>query len=268
MNELARVCRAFLARDFTVATSYRVEFLIRVATAIFPMLILYLPAKLIGDGLPSTREYGGFLPFSVIGLGIMNFFMASYGAFASALRNEQSMGTLEAVLMSPVPVPVLVLASSGFAFLWALFAATAFIGGGALVYGIALKGSLLLALGVIALTTLVFVSMGVLSASFTMVWKRGDPLGPLLGVAFFLLGGVVDPTKVRPGWLAWVAEILPITHGVRAVRGILLQGKPAAEVARELWVLVGFVAVLLPLALFAFSAAVRKAKRDGTLLQY
>lgn len=268
MRELARVCWAFLARDVTVATSYRLEFLLRVAAAVFPMLILYLPAKLIGDGLPSTREYGGFLPFSVVGLGVMNFFMSSYGAFASALRNEQSMGTLESVLMSPVPVPTLVLASSCFAFLWALGAATAFIGGGALVYGIPLRGSLLLALGVVALTTLVFVSMGVLSASFTMVWKRGDPLGPVLSVSFFLLGGVVYPTKVLPGWLEPVAALLPITYAVRAVRDILLQGHGFQEVSLELYVLVGFAALLVPLSLFAFSAAVRKAKRDGTLLQY
>jgi ABC-2 type transport system permease protein len=268
MKQLVRVAWAFLARDLTVATSYRLELLLKIAAAIFPMLILYLPAKLIGDGLPSTREYGGFLPFSVIGLGVMNFFMSSYGAFASALRNEQSMGTLEAVLMSPVPVPVLVVASSSFAFLWALGTASAFIGGGALVYGIALKGSLVLALMVIALTTVVFVSMGVLSASFTMVWKRGDPLGPLLGVAFFLLGGVVYPTKVLPGWLERVAALLPITHAVRAVRAILLQGSTLAEVAGELWILVGFAAALLPLSLWAFSAAVQKAKRDGTLLQY
>jgi ABC-2 type transport system permease protein len=133
---------------------------------------------------------------------------------------------------------------------------------------IALKGSLLLALAVIALTTLVFVSMGVLSASFTMVWKRGDPLGPLLSVTFFLLGGVVYPTKVLPGWLESVAALLPITHAIRAVRAILLQGSSLAEVATELWILVGFAATLLPLSLFAFSAAVQKAKRDGTLLQY
>jgi ABC-2 type transport system permease protein len=268
MSVLSRVCWAFLARDVKVATSYRFELLLKLAAAIFPMLILYLPAKLIGDGLPATREYGGFLPFSVVGLGVMNFFMSSYGAFASALRNEQSMGTLESVLMSPVPVPVLVVASSGFSFLWALCAATAFIGGGALVYGIALKGSLALAGMVIALTTLVFVSMGVLSASFTMVWKRGDPLGPLLGVSFFLLGGVVYPTKVLPGWLEPVAALLPITHATRAVRGILLQGRSLAEVATELWILVGFVFTLLPLSLWAFSVAVQKAKRDGTLLQY
>jgi ABC-2 type transport system permease protein len=268
MKELARVCWAFLARDLTVATSYRLELLLKIGSAIFPMFILYLPARLIGNGLPSTQEYGGFLPFSVVGLGVMNFFMSSYGAFASALRNEQSMGTLESVLMSPVPVPVLVVASSGFAFLWALCAATAFIGGGALVYGIALKGSLLLALGVVMLTTLVFVSMGVLSASFTMVWKRGDPLGPLLSVSFFLLGGVVYPTKVLPNWLEPVAALLPITHAVRAVRGILLQGRTFAEVAADFWILVGFAAVLVPLSLWAFSAAVQKAKRDGTLLQY
>ena len=104
MKHGLRVCWAFLARDSTMATSYRFDFLLRVGTAIFPLLVLYLPAKLIGN-IESTREYGGFLPFSVVGVGLMNFFMASYGSFAGAVRGEQTMGTLESVLMTPVSVP-------------------------------------------------------------------------------------------------------------------------------------------------------------------
>jgi ABC-2 type transport system permease protein len=268
MKSALRVVHAFVARDVTVATSYKLEFLLRIAGTVFPMLVLYLPAKLIGSGLESTREYGGFLPFSVVGLGIMNFFMSSYGAFASALRNEQSMGTLESVLMTPVPLPLLVVSSSCWSFLWSVGSATAFIGGGALVYGIPIKGSLLLALFVIALTTLVFVAMGVLSASFTMVWKRGDPLGPVVSVMFFLLGGVVYPTHVLPRWLELIASLLPITHAARAVRDILLQGHGLADVRAPMLVLLGYAGVLVPLSLWAFSAAVRKAKQDGTLLQY
>jgi ABC-2 type transport system permease protein len=145
MSAALRAAWAFLARDVTLATSYRFDFALSVGQVLFPLLVLYLPAKLIGD-FQSTREYGGFLPFSVVGVGMMNFFMGSYGSFAGSLRSEQSAGTLESVLMTPISVPVLVVASSIWAFLWASFSALLFIGGGALLYGIALQGNLLLAL--------------------------------------------------------------------------------------------------------------------------
>lgn len=267
MRAALRAAWAFLARDVTLATSYRLDFAMQVGQVLFPLFVLYLPAKLIGD-LQSTREYGGFLPFSVVGVGMMNFFMGSYGSFAGSIKSEQGAGTLESVLMTPISVPVLVVASSAWAFLWATFSAVLFIGGGALLYGIALQGSLLLALAFIALTTLVFASMGVLSASFVMVFKRGDPIGPLVSVMFFLLGGVIYPVKVLPHWLELISALLPITHAVSALRSILLQGHGLGVVWQDLLVLLGYAVLLVPLSLLAFSKAVRRATRDGTLLQF
>ncbi len=262
-----RVCWAFLVRDSTMATSYRLDFLMRVGTTIFPLFVLYLPARLIGD-IESTRQYGGFLPFSVVGVGLMNFFMASYGSFAGAVRGEQTMGTLESVLMTPVSVPVLVLSSSAWAFLWSLGSAVLFIGGGALLYGIPIRGSLALAVLLIALTTLIFIAMGILSASFVMVWKRGDPVGPIVSVLFFLLGGVIYPVTILPDWLQRIAALLPITHAGQAVRDVLIRGEGLGFVTDHVFVLLAYAAVLVPLSIAAFSRAVRRATRDGTLLQY
>jgi len=112
------------------------------------------------------------------------------------------------------------------------------------------------------------VGIGVLSASFAMVWKRGDPIGPLVSGAFFLLGGIIYPPEILPGWLTTVAYLLPVTHGVEALREVLLQGKGLAEVSWHLWVLSAWAAVLLPASLYAFARAVRRASRDGTLLQF
>ncbi|MEY4509458.1 MAG: hypothetical protein RLZZ450_1580 [Pseudomonadota bacterium] len=262
-----RLLLAFLARDFKLATSYRLGFLLSIARSIFPLLILYLPAQLMGD-VASTREFGGFLPFSVIGLGTMNFFMASYGSFANSLRSEQTMGTLEALLMSPISVPSLVLASASFGFCSSLANAVLFIGGGALLYGIALPGSFLLAFVIVAVTTVVFISLGVFAASFAMVFKRGDPFGPLLSATFFLLGGIIYPPKILPTWLASVSQLLPVTHGVEALREVLLKGQAFDTVSHHVWVLVAYAVVLVPLSLLAFVRAVRRATRDGTLLQF
>ena len=263
----AQTLIAFLRRDVAVATSYRFAFVLSLGRAVFPLLVLYLPAKLMGD-IESTREFGGFLPFSIIGVGTMNFFMGSYGSFANALRSEQSMGTLEAVLMAPLSLPLLVVASSLWAFLWSLASAVLFIGGGALLYDVPLPGNLALAALFVGVTTLVFVSMGVFSASFSMVWKRGDPIGPLISTVFFLLGGIIYPPKILPDWLSAISALLPITHGVEALREVLLRDAPFAGVDHHLWVLCAYALVLLPASLYAFRKAVRRATRDGTLLQF
>jgi ABC-2 type transport system permease protein len=267
MEQVSRVFGAFLRRDVTLATSYPLSFLLSLGRAVFPLLVLYLPAQLMGD-IESTREFGGFLPFSIIGLGTMNFFMASYGSFANSLRGEQSMGTLEAVLMAPISLPLLVLASASWSFLWSTASAVLFVGGGALLYDVALPGSFALALLFIAVTTVVFVSIGVFSASFAMVWKRGDPIGPLISTLFFLLGGVIYPPKILPAWIAAISSLLPITHAVEALRKVLLHDAPFGRVEQHLWVLCAYALVLVPSSLYVFARSVRRATRDGTLLQF
>jgi len=61
-----------------------------------------------------------------------------------------------------------------------------------------------------------------------------------------LLSGFMFPFQGMPGWAQALGNALPLTHFVRATRGILLRGEGAAFVASE----------MLPVALFALVAAV------------
>jgi ABC-2 type transport system permease protein len=70
------------------------------------------------------------------------------------------------------------------------------------------------------------------------------------GAVFFylpsmLLSGFMFPFQGMPSWARAVGEILPLTHFVRAARGVLLRGEGGVLVGHEMW----------PVALFAFAAA-------------
>jgi ABC-2 type transport system permease protein len=229
--------------------------------------VLWLPAQLLRDSR-LFAEQGGFLAFAVVGTSIMGFFMASYGGFAGAIRNEQAMGTLEAVLMTPATLTSVVLGSNSWNMLSAMVDALLMLGVGALLFGLEFHGSLAAALLIVVLTNLSFAAFGILSAAFTIVFKRGDPFRVVVGGASFLLGGVVYPIEILPGWIQGLSQLLPVTHGVRALREILLQGQPLATLSTEVAILCAFAAVGLPLSVTCFGMAVRRAKRDGTLLQY
>ena len=60
------------------------------------------------------------------------------------------------------------------------------------------------------------------------------------------------PFDGMPRWAQWFAEILPLTHFVRIVRGILLRGASFSEVHRDLWPLIAFMMVTLSLAVLRF----------------
>lgn len=267
MRATMQVAWAFLVRDASVAASYPLASVLRLGGMVSGVLLLYLPARLIGQQ-DALQRYGGFLPFSVVGMALMNFFMANYSAFSSAIRLEQTTGTLEAVLMTPARIPSLVVGASLWNFCLATISTVLFIGAGGWIYGFSLRGSWPAAIFVTGLTTLVFACLGILSASFIMVFKRGDPLKVIVSGVFFLLGGVIYPVGLFPEWLRPVSWVLPITHGAHALRAMLLEGASLSSVASHVLVLVVYCVVALPLSLAAFRWAIRRAKRDGTLLQY
>jgi ABC-2 type transport system permease protein len=66
---------------------------------------------------------------------------------------------------------------------------------------------------------------------------------------FFLpsiqLSGFMFPFRGMPHWAQWVGEVFPLTHFLRIVRGILLKGNGAADIAMEVWPLALFAAIVL-----------------------
>ena len=64
-----------------------------------------------------------------------------------------------------------------------------------------------------------------------------------------LLSGFMFPFRAMPVWAQWIGEVLPLTHFLRIVRGILLKGSTATEVLPELWPLLAFLFVAGVIAL-------------------
>jgi ABC-2 type transport system permease protein len=60
-----------------------------------------------------------------------------------------------------------------------------------------------------------------------------------------LLSGFLFPVRGMPHWAQIIGELLPLTHFLRIVRGILLKGNGLEEVAPQLWQIALFAAIAL-----------------------
>jgi ABC-2 type transport system permease protein len=58
-----------------------------------------------------------------------------------------------------------------------------------------------------------------------------------------LLSGFMFPFRAMPSWAQAIGEVLPLTHFLRIVRGILLKGNTLAQVLSELWPMLAFLLV-------------------------
>ena len=68
-----------------------------------------------------------------------------------------------------------------------------------------------------------------------------------------LLSGFMFPFAGMPRAAQIIAELLPLTHFNRLIRGVMLRGASLQELAGELIVLGIFILVLMTLAIMRFS---------------
>jgi len=274
MNPLLFIRRiwAFVARDWRLELSYRMQFFLRIVSILIVVTTLFFVSKIFtGFADPRFAQWRDPLAAWLTGLAVLNYFMTGFSSLANAIRQEQVQGTLESVLMTPISVPTVIVASSAWDFVQATFFSFLYLFFGWLFFNVHYQGNFLLALAFLLLTTVVLSCLGILSASFAMVFKRGDPFGIFLGTGSALFSGVFFPTQLNgqyAGRVAAISRLLPPTYGLDGIRRVLIEGQGLAQVREPLISLMLFLVVLLPLSLWVFARAVRRAKREGSLIQY
>jgi ABC-2 type transport system permease protein len=262
---------AFLKKDLQVATSYRLAFLMQLLGIGFTLALFFFLSRLIDATMnPYLGPYGGdYFSFVLIGVAVSNYLSTGLNAFSGRIRDEQVLGTLEAVLATPTRFSTFLLSSSLWSFLWASFQVLAYIVLGVLFFRLELRdprfGTALLFL---ALTVVAFSSLGLLAASFILVLKRGNPVNWFFTSLSRLLGGVYFPVAVLPGWLQKTAKVIPLTYSLEGMRMALLSGKGIGSLRTEFLALVAFTAASLVVGVAAARFAIGRARRDGTLGQY
>ncbi len=268
---LPRKALAFVRRDFLTDASYRLAWVLQSAEILLIVTIAYFLGRFLRQqGLEAVTSFAhDYFSFVILGIAFFDYLGTALNSFAHAIREGQVTGTLETLLVTQTRLESIVLGSSLYPFLSSTARVTSYLVLGALFFGLPLGnadwGAALLLL---VLSILAFSSFGIVSASFTLLFKRGDPFTWLLLGASGLLGGVFYPVAVLPAWLKAVAQFLPITYCLEGMRRALLAGDGVAELRRETLVLLLFAGVGLPLALTLFRWSVHRAKLTGALAQY
>jgi ABC-2 type transport system permease protein len=262
--------RAFIKRDFLIEISYRTSFILQILSIVSSVLIFYFIAT-IADVSPETPGLDGveYFAYLVVNLAFFSYLSSAIMSCAGKIRTEQTTGTLEAMLVTPTPTSTIILGSSLWEFLLPSVKVIAYLVIGGLLSDIGIRpGGLLPGLFILALTVLAVSGIGVLSAAFILYLKRGDPITYLVTSGSALLGGVLYPPEAMPPLLEWGSRLLPVTYGLRALRRALLLDAPWSDLWPDIWALILFAVVLLPLGILAFRVAIRKARQEGSLVQY
>lgn len=253
---------AFFLRDLRTDVSYKLSFIVQGVHVLLMIASYYFLARFIGEQSPDG--YAPF-PFMAVGIAVNGYMTTCLACFTQAIRGGETTGTLKAVLATPTSSTAFIALSAIYPCTRALIDAIIYLLGASL-FGLSLANVSLPAVAMLfALSTLAFGSVGILSASFTLVFKHGDPIVWLFVSLSWLLGGVFYPIDALPPLLQAAARLLPIAYVLDGTRASLLNAAGVGQVLPQIGALAIFAALGVPLSLMAFHWSVQRARRTGTL---
>ncbi|HZS11816.1 MAG TPA: ABC transporter permease, partial [Nitrospirales bacterium] len=104
-------------------------------------------------------------------------------------------------------------------------------------------------LGWLYLAALVFIAanlaVGITFSTIAQNQRQAIQITFFFFLPSLLLSGFMFPFRGMPVWAQTLGEVLPLTHFLRIVRGILLKGNGFDEIARQLWQIALFAAIAL-----------------------
>ena len=163
-----------------------------------------------------------------------------------SITRETERGTMENLLAMPVR-PVEVMLAKVVPYIAIGYVQVVLIVAIAVaVFGLPVRGSvplLALALGLFIASNL---ALGITFSTVARNQMQAIQMAQFMLLPSFMLSGFMFPFKGMPVWAQWAGELLPMTHILRIVRGILLKGNGFAAIAPDIW----------PIALFTLMVAV------------
>lgn len=262
---------AFFKRDFKIATSYRLNYVTQGLGITITTFSFFLLAQIIpGDNIAQLAPYGGdYFSFVLIGIALTDYFTISTNTFANEIRTSQIVGTLESLLITPTSILTILLSSYVYKLFSTSFRVLFYLLVGYLLFDMLISPIDVTALILTFLLTLLpFFGFGLISAAFIIVFKQGNPIGGLMAMSSGLLGGVMYPVSILPNWLKPFSTILPITHGLEAMRQVLLNQATIHTIRHQLLILTVLAIVSLAVGIIAIYHGLQIAKKEGSLLHY
>jgi len=120
------------------------------------------------------------------------------------------------------------------------------------LFGVPMVGSFVLLFVAVLLFIATNLTLGLTFSSLARNQLQAMQMTFFFFLPSMLLSGFMFPFRGMPGWAQAIGEILPLTHFLRIVRGILLKGNGLVEVLPEAWPLLVFMLVILALGLRTF----------------
>ncbi len=262
---------AFVFRDYHLTRRYLSWMLAYAFYSFVNSVAVVLIGVAAGDGQQTRNLLLGALMWSYLG--------ALFHEIANSITYERWEGTIEYTFMAPVSRLSHLMGVSAFASLVALIRVVVVFLAMQLFVDVSFEGANLWGVLVVLLFSgLSFTGLGIITAVMPLLSpEKGGQATEIVGGILLLISGVYYPVSVLPAWLQPFAWTCPATYALNASRALIgispegksvgqvLNGASIYSVSGDIFILVAFGILSIPLGLWIFGLAEDWAKRTGRL---
>jgi ABC-2 type transport system permease protein len=175
---------------------------------------------------------------------------------AQNITRENELGTLEQLNVTPMTKVQFIAAKLIPFWLLSLLIFSIGLAIGKLVFGIPMRGNLLLVYLAAAVYLIVVLGLGLWISTITRTQQQAMFVAFFVILIFLLMSGLFTPVDSMPDWARRVAEVNPVKHFVSIMRAVLMRGAGLETVGRPILGLAAAGAAVLALAVMRYRKSV------------
>jgi ABC-2 type transport system permease protein len=206
------------------------------------------PISVVSFYNPERRSSVNIVP-GLIGV-ILTLTMVLFTAVA--IVRERERGNLEFLITTPVTSAELMLGKVAPYVAIGLVQTTVVLLLGVAAFAVPVRGSLLELYAAAMLLIVANLSLGLLISTRAQSQFQAMQMTFFVFLPSILLSGFMFPFDGMPALARWIAEVLPLTHFMRLVRGVMVRGAGLGQLLPDVAALLAFSAVMLSLAILRF----------------
>lgn len=171
---------------------------------------------------------------------------------AGSMVKEKELGTVEQLLMTPAAAWEIITAKMSPVFLLLSADVWLALAVGWVVFGVPVRGSLLLLYSAGALCVLAGIGMGTCLATFSRSQQQAQLLSFFVNPPIAMLSGATTPIEAMPEWMQSITYLNPVRHFATIARAVMLKGAGVETLYPNLLALTGFAIVLIAVSAWRF----------------
>jgi ABC-2 type transport system permease protein len=264
----ARKLPAFFRRDLLTALSYRTAFVLDWGNLLVQLFLFSLIGRLVDPNTLAGTGSSSYVEFTAVGIALSGFMQLALTRATASIREEQLMGTLESVLLTPTSPITFTLGSVAYNVVYVPVRTLLFLVLASWLFGLGFSFVGILGVLLVLIAFIPFVwGLGMIGAGVALTVRRGNVIAGLVGLGLTVGSNTYFPIEVLPGWLKPIARANPLTISLDAARRVL-GGEGWQAVWEAIRPLLSPAVVALILGVVSLRIALAHERAKGTLGQY